>query len=141
MGFATPNQAPPRRRPTTDATPDAVSVQREMLVELRCIRELLTDALAQRKRVRGPRDGDDHRVLVAVAEAAFGTRFTSVEVLEHSRVAPALKAALADADASSAKSIGRLLARVEDHEIEGWRIERVGLDGHGNIIWRVSRVS
>jgi hypothetical protein len=103
---------------------------------------------------RGPRDDDDRAVVVALAAAIDRTahaveasarlsavRFAARDVRRLARQDVDLRAALVRADAVSAKSIGRLLARVEGHPIDGITVERAGASG-GTVVWRlVSSVS
>jgi hypothetical protein len=89
---------------------------------------------------RGLRDDDDVRVLLAVAAAAIGTRFTSSEVMRHARLDKQLADALEAADCDSPRALGQLFRRVEGKIIEGVRLECVGTDREG-LLWRVVQVS
>ena len=99
----------------------------------------------------GVRDDDDRAVVLALAVAleraadALGDRdtadrFTAGAVLRAARLHAGLRAAIDRADATSAKSLGKLLARVEGTVLDGWLVSRCGATA-GVTVWRIEWVS
>jgi hypothetical protein len=116
-----------------------LAARREVCGELRAIRALLEELLERQAPRRGPRDGDDRRVVLEVANVVADAIFSSGEVVAHAAVAPKLAAALEGADITSPRSLGKLFRRVEGVAIEGVLLERVGEDRAG-LLWRIVRV-
>ena len=105
---------------------------RDDLVERNTRLEARIEVLERRAR---PRDADDMRVLVAMADCGVGERpFSAAAVVRHAPAAPDLAEALEAADCESPKSLGRLFARVEGLDLHGLRLDRVGEDRYG-VVW------
>jgi hypothetical protein len=94
------------------------------------------------RRTSGVRDEADGALLLAIAEHGAGASWTTRELQRHSLVIPALRAALRNADATSARRLGWLMRRLECCTINGLSVDRVS-DTRDGIRWRVrvSRVS
>jgi hypothetical protein len=97
--------------------------------------ELLRVDLARRRR-RPSRRG----LLAAIAPTVNHTEFTSAEVIEHAAIVPPLAAVLEAAHVTNARQLGRALRTIEGDAIDGYALQRIGVDHDGAIIWRVRRV-
>jgi hypothetical protein len=73
----------------------------------------------------GPRDAAEAAVLPAIARSIGGRHFTSDELFAHAAVDPALAAALAAADITNTRELGKLLSRLEVQPVAGVSIVRV----------------
>jgi len=98
--------------------------------------EALERAVAALRALTGPRDHYDAAIIPAIAGAVGSRRFTCRELVAHSRVDPALAAALESADITTPRGCGKVLRRLERHPLSGYVLVRVGQDRDG-IIWRV----
>jgi hypothetical protein len=104
---------------------------RAILAELVRIRELLEG----RQRLRHVEiDVPTERVMRALASAAIDSAFTSVHVMQHVNVDPALREALEAAGLAGPRKLGKFLRRIAGVPIAGYLIQRVGTSSEG-IIW------
>ena len=103
--------------------------------ELRERFEDIQRRLTQLERVRALSRSDLDalgRILPAVA-GAFGSRLFAVcELFEHD--APGLRVVLRG---RSSRAVGRLFARAAGLDVTGYVIERVGVERHAALLWRV----
>lgn len=115
---------PVGRRCSADIA-DPVETLRAEVQELRRRVTALEHPRAVRRRLR---DEHDLQVFHALVSEIGVTRFSAVAAITHAhRTAPRLLSALAAADCDgSARSLGRLLARVENRAIDGLVLVRVG---------------
>jgi hypothetical protein len=127
-------------RPTTARTPMEVNrdivrletLTRAILNEVRQIHQLL----AQRS---GSRDDNDAALVAVIAACSHELPFTAAALW---RRCAAGDVALADAvracDLDNTKQLGKLLKRLEGHDVGGHRIVRRGANREG-AIWRTVR--
>jgi hypothetical protein len=85
----------------------------------------------------GARDAADRSVVPAIALSVGGRRFTSVELLAHARVDSDLDAALVGADVTNPRELGKLLSRLSEQFIDGYRLQRVAVERDG-IVWQIT---
>jgi hypothetical protein len=104
---------------------------REIVVEQREQREVLSSILRLLEHGRGPRDRADIALLAAVAEAIGDRQFTSAQLMAHATVHPALHEALEAADITNAHEFGCVFRRMEGIAVTGFRLERAG------VVWQV----
>ncbi len=104
--------------------------------QLRAEMHALTARVAGLEARGGARDAAETLVLPAIASAIGARRFTSVDLLAHARVDPALADAIEAADVTNPREMGKLLARLETQPIAGLRLERVG-GARVGVVWRV----
>jgi hypothetical protein len=98
--------------------------QRLMLAELRA-------ALVARRR-------PSRRGLLATIAATVEDRaFNSLEVIRHAEITPRLAAALEAAQITNARALGKWFRAIEGRAIDGHRLERIGIEHDGAIVWRV----
>jgi hypothetical protein len=124
---------------SSSAIADTVVVPRALLARIVERLDEHDARLGMLERQHAPRDDDDRAVLLALVAAAVGTLFSAREVWQHRRVAPKLAAALDAADVGNARGLAKLFRRIEGHDINGFRLVRVGKDRDG-LLWRIVRV-
>jgi hypothetical protein len=93
----------------------------ELLAEVRALREL------QQPRRRLSRSA----LLTVIAAAVDDRAFCASEILDHATVDADLRHTLTLARIQEAKQLGRILARVEERPIKGWRLEHLGVERDG----------
>jgi hypothetical protein len=101
--------------------------------------EAIEARLAALERARGPRDGADADLLLAILEAIGDRAFTSVQLYAHAQtVAPALLAAMLAADIDGVHPLGTVFRRLHGIEVRGLRLERQDGKYHRDgTLWRV----
>lgn len=109
--------------------------------EFRELRATVADLMARVARLerqqRGPRDGADVELLVALARSVGASKFTAHELVAHSALVDAdLGAALEAADLTTAKELGQWCRRVADTPIGGFVLVR-GRRRRGGFRWQV----
>jgi hypothetical protein len=95
--------------------------------------------LARLEAGRGPRDQADLRLVHAMTSTTEGLPFKAQDVLQRAQYVPALREALLGADITSARQLGKLLARLEGTVVDGARLDRGRLTG-GAYYWQVVQV-
>lgn len=113
---------------------DLVDEVRTLRAELVAVRDRVA-VLEQACRRRG----DAPPLLLAVAAAVAETAFSAGEVLQHARVVPSLRQALAAAGIRNPRQLGKWFRTLEGRDVGGVRLDRVGADRDG-VVWRFVRV-
>jgi hypothetical protein len=113
-------------------------------VALAALRLELETLKARVTRLEGARDRRDERraaaLLTAIADAVGDHVFTTAELVAHAQTAsPPLAAVLARAGLSTPMQIGKRLRRVCGRDVDGLRLERLGV-AHGGVQWVVVKV-
>jgi hypothetical protein len=72
----------------------------------------------------------------AIAAAVHDTAFTVAELYRHAEIDHGLAAAIEAAQFPNAQAFGKFLQRLEGQAIDGWRLERIGVEDHA-AVWRV----
>src|SRR5262245_4611136 len=131
-----------RSRPSSVRDTGLELSRRELCIELRALRlvvqQLVAELRAQRqdherRRQRPSRAG----LLSAIATSVGDREFTAAEVLRHAEVDPALATALDRAELTTARLVAKFFQQVKGRTIDGVRVEPIGKDGDGSILWRV----